>query len=204
MSDQDDRKSMDDVLASIRRIVRAEKEPDAEDTAGAASSPAESAPEEAPEAVQPAPVQSSPPPPAPEAPVETPPEATAAPTPATEEGEPLALTPDMRRDDADPGELPPVETGPSDNAAAALAGSAAAIVATATDAEEPAPMGIDRSDIREMVLDVLREELAAGGSGAEAIKGIIRDELMAGEIGQNISQNVMTLIQSEVSKALDK
>ncbi len=65
-------------------------------------------------------------------------------------------------------------------------------------------MGIDRSDIREMVLDVLREELAAGGSGAEAIKGIIRDELMAGEIGQNISQNVMTLIQSEVSKALGK
>ena len=34
MSNGHDRKSMDDVLASIRRIVRAEKEPDAETTGG--------------------------------------------------------------------------------------------------------------------------------------------------------------------------
>lgn len=220
MSGEDDRKSMDDVLASIRRIVRAEKDPNAEPAADATSA----APEEAPKADP----EPSSPTVSPQEPASTDPAPELAPVP--EESAPLALTSEMRRDDAlpddgaadtadadeaaadmpdaEPG--PPPQSAPTDNAGAALVGAGAAAAAMAgssmTDdrVSDIGSLPIDRSDIREIVLDVLREEMATGGSASDAIRGIIRDELMAGEIGQNISQNVMTLIQSEVTKALGK
>lgn len=147
MSNGTDRKSMDDVLASIRRIVRAEKEPGAE--------------------------------------------------PATRErshaaagggggDEPLALTPDMRSDrEVEPEAISrPAGTG----------GFNASI------AESPATP--DRETLRALVREILVEELTKGEAQG-AVRGIIRDELMQGDIGSNISQNVLNLIQAEIAKALE-
>lgn len=132
MSDTEGRKSMDDVLASIRRIVRSEKEPE--------------------EAV-----------------------ALDEQTPPPADG-PLELTPDMRMDEQ--------------------------IVETAVEpVAEAIPAMPDDSQIRDMIRDVLREELAGDQLG-ETVKSILREELVNGEIGSNISQNVMALIRSEVSAAL--
>lgn len=145
MSSSENRKSMDDVLASIRRIVRAEKDPEsAREPAGTA------------EAARPAQRQE----------------------PAFTEPEvPLALTPDMRMDeDGDPEE----------------AGSP----------PPPAAAAPDREELTRMIREVLREELEGGGA-EDMVRDIIRDELTTGEIGDNISQNVLRLIRDEVAKALE-
>lgn len=147
MSDTDNRKSMDDVLASIRRIVRSEKEPNAE-----------------PEVAAPSVV-----------------------SPDDMDG-PLELTPDMRMDPAE--------------------GAPEAPAVTPFDAPAPAPehlagSSLDEEAIRNVVREVLLEMLQDSDAG-DLVRGIIREELVNGEIGGNISQNVMAMIQSEVSKAVQK
>lgn len=151
MSDAENRKSMDDVLASIRRIVRAEKSP---------------APE-----VEPAPE----------------PEPPAA-------AEPLALTPDMRLEPSVEPQAPIPTPAP------------VAVPQAAPPAEMPAEQvtaavmpALDSDQIRAMVRDVVIEELR-GPYGDEIVRDIIRNELTAGEIGANISQNVVRMIQSEIAK----
>lgn len=162
MSDQDTRKSMDDVLASIRRIVRAEKNPEAE-TVGEAE----------PETVD---------------------------AGAESDGEiPLELTPDMRMAEAN---LEPQA-------------SAAEFVTTPPEVDEVAPPippiapvadavpALDPDAIRDMVRDVVREELASSGL-TDTIKSVLKDELTTGDVGGNISRNVLRMIKSEVAKATAK
>ncbi|MEL7471394.1 MAG: hypothetical protein AAFN27_23295 [Pseudomonadota bacterium] len=160
MSDTDNRKSMDDVLASIRRIVRAEKDP----------------------------VSTQDPDPVAETGFETPPE------PETEAIEPLALTPEMRMtpDVNAPDAASELDETPLESTTAAVAD----VVPSVTDALDP-------DQIREMVREVVMEQLGGADAG-EMIRSVIRDELTTGEIGGNISQNVMRLIQAEVGKALGK
>ena len=149
MSETEERKSMDDVLASIRRIVRSEKEPE-------------------PVAV----------PDAQERPV-------SAPDPV-EEDAPLALTPEMMMGDAEVEE--------------ASAAPAADVADTQTPAPAVAPAAtVDPAILRDMVREVVLEQLA-GDQAGDLVRNVIRDELMNGEIGANISQNVMALIQSEIAK----
>lgn len=151
MSDTDERKSMDDVLASIRRIVRSEKDPE---------------------------------------PAVAVPEAEAKPvTGAADGGEemPLELTADMRTDEA-----------PEMAGAAPVTDSQ--IGASATVAAAAAP-SFDMDQIKEMVREVVMEQLS-GEQGGALVKNILKEELMSGEIGSNMSQNVMALIQAEVAKAL--
>ena len=140
MSNSDTRKSMDDVLASIRRIVRAEKEPE--------------------DAVQP--------------------ETDAAPETdgLTRPDQPLELTPDMRMHDQ---------------------AAAAAPAADPVDPPMPAP-GLDEGAIRELIRQVLQEELSNGGADP-LIRAVIRDELTKGSTGSNISKNVLRLVRAEIQKA---
>lgn len=160
---------MDDVLASIRRIVRSEKEPD--DVAPA-------------DAGDPAPDM------------------------------PLELTPDMRTDAekaedllqeaSQPMESAPPEAPLAENpvADAPVAGAPQGGIAQPQTSFDPDPIP-DDSQIKDMIREVLREEIAGDQLG-EAVRGIIREELMTGEIGANISQNVMALIQAEVASAIGK
>jgi hypothetical protein len=149
-----DRKSMDDVLASIRRIVRAEKE-------GAVASVSGEGPHEDIGA-------------------------------ASDGEEPLVLTPEMRTD-----------------AGAGAAGTGAPTAERAADMSEatympgaaPEEAVHDREALRAMLRELLREELS-GGAAEESVRGILRDELTSGEIGSNISQNVLRMIRAEVAKAL--
>ncbi len=151
MSDPEDRKSMDDVLASIRRIVRSEKDPveQASEVFDADSQPSE------------------------------PPVAD----------QPLALTPDMRSDDSPSG---------ADDSAAPV--TAAAAVATAVGAAA-SPSG-DQAGLQDMIRGVVMEVLS-GDQAGELIRSVLKDELVNGETGGNISQNVMALIQAEVGKLKD-
>lgn len=149
MTNGNDHKSMDDVLASIRRIVRAEKDPESDPGGQAVRRPGD---------------------------------------------EPLALTPDMRTDasSVDPEAI----ARPADSA---RPGSAP----TADAPGRRAAAAPDAETLRRMIREVLIEELASGGAD-EAVRDIIRDELTNGEIGANISQNVLRLIQSEVARTLDE
>ena len=151
MSDSETRKSMDDVLASIRKIVRAERDPDADDAVVADRS-------------------------------------------ASGQGDsPLELTPAMMSEAEE---------------AAAAAGSAAEFVHAPEPLNDnvfapPPPAAVpalDEDQIRDLVREVLREELEAG-NGAEMVREIIKAELTTGEIGGNISRNVLRLIRSEVAKS---
>lgn len=139
-----ERKSMDDVLASIRRIVRAEKE-------GAMATESAEGPGQ---------MSSG----------------------RTDAEPPMVLTPEMRTDlDAEGG-------GAAGRHAAGPSGAASAIAA-------------DREALRGMLRDLLHDELSGGAADA-AVRGIIRDELTSGEVGNNISQNVLRAIRAEVAKAL--
>lgn len=69
---------------------------------------------------------------------------------------------------------------------------------------------IDEAALEEMIRRIVREELAAQPPAApppaappddEAMRQVVREELM-GETGQNISRNVQSLIQAEVSRLL--
>jgi cell pole-organizing protein PopZ len=237
MSNEEDRKSMDDVLASIRRIVRSEKDPEqpmeppADSAATPMAEPA-SAPDLPPQGMAPgkfAPqdtaIQDSVPspkaemPPSDVAPAPTPvdagreptlvPSAGLGPTPTSEApapaapddpGEvPLALTSDMRLDESD-------AKGGSDLAQAMDAASTEdpmpeSAEETVSDPVAPAAPSIDPETLKGLMRTVILEELTSSDAAGEAIRAVIRDELMTGEIGQNISQNVLALIQAEVAKA---
>ena len=154
MTHSDD-KSMDDVLASIRRIVRAEKE------SGVATATGEEPFDEAGR--------------------------------RSADEAPLMLTPEMRAD------------GGSAHAQAPARPELAADTAEASGGNEPLDRDALRAAVREVLAEllpeVLREELS-GGSAAEAVRGTVRDELTNGQVGRNISQNVLRLIRDEVAKAV--
>jgi hypothetical protein len=146
---------MDDVLASIRRIVRTEKRVE-------------------------------------DAEVVVPIDERRGDGPGWEgEGEDtLLLTPEMRTD-----------SGAHEPAAGAGARpTELAADMSEASAGEPAPLP-DREALRAMLREVLREEMD-GGLAEGLVREIIRDELVHGEIGGNISQNVLRLIRDEVAKAV--
>lgn len=148
---------MDDVLASIRRIVRAEKDPDSVQDA------------------QTLPTETTAPPPEPE---------------AAEEGAPLALTPDMLM---------------AEETAAAMAEPVSDVVEAAETIQETASdaMAIDPDMVRDMVRETVMEQL--NGPDADAlIRKVIRDELVTGDVGSNISKNVLRLIRTEIESSLAK
>lgn len=156
MSNDGNRKSMDDVLASIRRIVTSEKN----------GTPAEDAvvAEDAPEA------------------------------PASDE--PLALTPDMRTDAAD--EIPSDDEAPAVEADTGVADAGLA----ATETAQKVTAMPDASELEDLVRTIVREEIEKLGFNADMIRNVLTEELTTGETGNNISTNVMRLIQAEVGKAL--
>jgi hypothetical protein len=155
-----DDKSMDDVLASIRRIVRTERQDaGAGDAGGAGHGGREGFVQE------------------------------------TDAEEPLILTPEMRIDIGD---------APRAGMGAAPADAPSELDADIADASA-APAMPDPGVLRTMLRDLLREELAqtlGEGRPAEAVREIVRDELVHGETGDNVSQNVLRLIRDEVSRAL--
>ncbi len=184
-TDTDARKSMDDVLASIRRIVRAERDEISDGPVDA---------DVVPEA-----------------------KTNAA-------GDiPLALTPDMMSADETPDNMTPrapmPATDPHDNegtdmnvddADDANAELRTAQVARFVNPPEPAEevekasssvgLNLDEDELRDLIREVVREELA-DGRAAGIVRDIIKAELTTGEIGGNISRNVLRLIRSEVAKA---
>lgn len=166
MSDTENRKSMDDVLASIRRIVRAEKDPETLQDAQVIQETAMTMEPVVAEVV--------------------------------EESVPLELTPDMRMSPEEPEEaISSVDVVEPVEPVAPVAMDAPSDVPSEEAAE------FDPDMIRDMVRDVVMEQLA-GADGDKLIRDVIRNELTAGEIGANISKNVLRLIQSEVGKALAK
>lgn len=159
MSDNDSRKSMDDVLASIRRIVRSEREPQAEEAQ------------------------------------------TVAGTPDADKAAgdmPLELTPAMMSDGDGEAEDASGEVSEFVSAPEPLGDSI--FTAPPAAAAAPAAPAMDEDRIRELIREVVREELA-DGDGAGLVREIIKAELTTGEIGGNISRNVLRLIRSEVAKA---
>lgn len=166
MSDTENRKSMDDVLASIRRIVRSEKEPAEAEIAPDVAEIGTSAEAEMVDAVD----------------------------------APLELTPDMRMDDASGPSAPDVmPVPPAVNPLSDPSPTPEAQMATESVVDAPAALP-SHDDIREIVRTVLLEELK-GDAFADVVRSILRDELYTGETGSNISQNVMTLIETEIAKA---
>ena len=155
MSDNDKRKSMDDVLASIRRIVRSEREPQAEDAEPVSGTPNK---------------------------------------PGGAGDMPLELTPAMMSDEADEAEAP--------TSVSAFVSAPEPLEDSIFAAQPAAPAGpaVDEERLRELIREVLMEELA-DGEGADLVREIIRAELTTGEIGGNISRNVLRLIRSEIAKA---
>ena len=176
------RKSMDDVLASIRRIVRAERDE-----------------------LNDGPVD-------------------ADVVPDSKSGDaPLALTPEMMSADevaakTTLGVSRPI-SDPHDNEGADMNANdpddvnselRTARVARfvnppePVDDDEPASasggLDLDEDELRDLIRQVVREELA-DGRAAGIVRDIIKAELTTGEIGGNISRNVLRLIRSEVAKA---
>lgn len=146
MNETENRKSMDDVLASIRRIVRSEKQPDAETAETADDGPV-------PQEIKPT-------------------------------GDiPLALTPDMRLQEK------------PDHAAIAET------IVPPSPAPSVPPAMPDDDHLRALIREVLAEEM--GGDDMDAlIRDVIRHELTRGDIGGNISSNVLRLVKSEIAKAI--
>ncbi|MEL6476941.1 MAG: hypothetical protein AAFR17_06395 [Pseudomonadota bacterium] len=169
---------MDDVLASIRRIIRSDKGPAAE-----AASPAKPS----------SPGPQSPPP----SPARNPAVEVAA---ADSASEPLTLTPDMMvgGSSTDPAptsaqpsmpsppkpaqDLPPRAPEPAATVAPLQpAQPASAMPAIAEPQQASAPLVLDEAAVEGMVRRVLHEELM-------------------GQIGQNISANVQRMIEAEIAK----
>ena len=169
MSDTGNRKSMDDVLASIRRIVRAEKDP--ETLQDAQVIPETAMPMEPPAAE------------------------------VVEETIPLELTPDMRMSEEEAAEDAEVSAAEESAPMAPMAMDEP--VAEPVAAAGAGVEALDPDMIRDMVRDVVMEQLS-GTDADQLIRDVIKNELTAGEIGANISNNVLRLIQSEVGKALSK
>lgn len=191
MAENDSGKSMDDVLASIRRIVRAERDADgpgseeAQVVAGGQDGDEGDAPlaltpdmmSDAESPGGPAPVPAPPP-------HDPGPSAADAPPPVDVFGDPVGEAADLRPRAA---ELAPFVNAPDP-------------IDAEPEAPAPAAPAIDEDTLREMVREVIREELAAGQAEG-MVREIIRSELTTGEIGANISRNVLRLVRSEVAKA---
>ncbi len=196
------RKSMDDVLASIRRIIGAEKKGGYDDL------PAADQPGEEPLALG-TPIR------------EGNPEKARGPEPAPTEpaADPLSLTPNMRVDFSKLTEDGPAEPVRPEPAAAEPApgplgaapmpeqiGAGPAEPAEAPVHEDEAVV-IDEAALEEMIRRIVREEIDArmGAAADEAaareddMRRVVREELM-GETGQNISRNVQKMIQAEVKR----
>lgn len=182
---------MDDVLASIRRIVRAEKVPEDDTKPDLDPVPAE--------------------------------DRIGRPAPETEET-PLPLTPDMRAADADlaehddgleddfeddedellPDELDAVIDADIEEAMEEAQperlGPPPRVVASSAEPAATAGAVPDYVQIDEMVRAAVLEALR-GGAGEDLVREIIRDELINGEIGNNVSQNVIALIRRQLAKS---
>ncbi len=189
------RKSMDDVLASIRRIIGADKKDGYDDmpepdligrdepplALGAPIAEGDPAKTRAPEA---APSAS-----APDAP------------------DPLSLTPNMRVDFSKLTEEDPPRPEPA--AVAPPPPSAPAMPEPEPELADEEAVVIDEAALEDMIRRIVREEIAEREAGAEAdaaerreeMRQVVREELM-GPTGQNISRNVQKMIQAEVAKLL--
>lgn len=208
------RKSMDDVLSSIRRIIGAEKKDGYDELPEPGGQGAE------------APLNLG-------APIAAGDPAKAAGGAAAAEGDPLSLTPNMRvdfsklgdrGDDADATRIggPAPQPQPMPLSPEQLGGSRepdpVAPLAAVPDPEPSAPsypagdeddeaVLIDEAALEEMIRRIVREELdaqrAAEADRQEEMRQVVRDELM-GETGQNISRNVQRMIQAEVSRMLSE
>ena len=146
MNENENRKSMDDVLASIRRIVRAEREP---------------------QDVEAVPVDA---------------------------GSVEAMIADDIVDTRDV-----VVEQVATAAAFVSAPEPLEDAIVPPPAAEAAP-AIDEESLRALVREIVLEELA-DGQGMDLVREIIKAELTTGEIGGNISRNVLRLIRSEIAKA---
>jgi len=120
------------------------------------------------------------------------------------DAEPLSLSPEMREGEAPIPLGQPIGRGdadPSDNAPVPMpvrggAAAPAPVEETGGDA-----VVIDEAALEDMIRRVVRDELTQTGPGDEMIRQIIHEEL-SGDIGQRISANVRRLIQDEVSRLL--
>lgn len=162
MSNSGNRKSMDDVLASIRRIVRSETPANGEP--GAEEPPAS------------APVA---------------------------EDETFSLTPDMRVDTVpqdDPWSSPLREVGDAADEVMESVEDTAAHVEEAAESlvEEVVPAPAEEPDAAAEEDSLVIDEAAL----EQMIRDVIRDELVNGEIGRNISVNVQRMIEAEIAKAM--
>ena len=169
MSDTENRKSMDDVLASIRRIVRAEKDPETLQDAQVIQETAMT--------MEPAVAE------------------------VVEESVPLELTPDMRMSPEEPEEAE--EATSSVDVVEPVEPVAPVAMDAPSDVPSEEVAEFDPDMIRDMVREIVMEQMA-GADADKLMRDVIRNELTAGEIGANISKNVLRLIQSEVGKALAK
>lgn len=166
MAEGETRNSMDDVLASIRRIVRAEREANESGTDNAVI------------------------------------------LPDNMDGgtgdSPLALTPEMMSETDDAPDEPLREDFPAPGERASeLATFVRAPDSVGGDTEAPAAtpgLQMDNAALRDLIREIIREELASG-EAERLVRGIIKAELTTGDIGANISRNVLRLIRSEVAKA---
>ena len=173
MTENDPRKSMDDVLASIRKIVKAERE------AGGAEPVEEAVPfdGDAPLALtvdmmssqsQPDPVH----------------DVLEAPVGGDEAGDARPRAADIATyvSAPDPIEAAPVELAPE-------------------PVPQPAPTpALDADSLRALVREVIREELSSGEAEG-LVRQIITTELTTGAVGANISRNVLRLIRNEIAKS---
>lgn len=176
MSNETERRSMDDVLASIRRIIRSDKGPGADISA---PKPPSAAPEPAPSSE---PADNAPLALTPDMMVSTSadsdqkkPETDNAPLPFTSAAPTSDVSPSSGQVMAQPVPADPEKTV----VPAPVAPESTAPVVAAPQAS--APLVLDEAAIEGMVRRVLHEELM-------------------GQIGQNISANVQRMIEAEVAK----
>lgn len=167
---------MDDVLASIRRIVRAETKSDPEESkpadtsltgaeaekgvaSEAGASPAEQVPDAGTGDIS----------------EKTAPAEISAQNP--DDPAPLLLTPEMRADRA----------GGRRAAAGAPAGTAS-----------PAASAPEREILRMLITEIVAAEMR-GDAIRDILRDIIRDELTDGPLGENATQNVRAMIRAEIA-----
>lgn len=177
------RKSMDDVLASIRRIIGAEKKDGYDDMPESGDSAAAQDP-----LTLGAPIRRGDP------------EKLRA-----EVADPLSLTPNMRVDFSKLTQEEGTRIAPP--AGVPMPPPPAREPAPRFEPEEADDdaVVIDEAALEDMIRRIVREELDARAAEADdsedAMRRIVREEL-GGETGQAISRNVLRLIQSEVAKLL--
>lgn len=176
MSSRGDHDSMDDVLASIRRIVRAETKSDPEESKAADRSLTGADAEDgvASEAEAP-PAEHVPDAGTGDVSEKTAPAAISDQNP--DDAAPLLLTPEMRADRAGGHE---VKSG-------APAGTAA-----------PAASAPEREILRMLIAEIVAAEMR-GDAIRDILRDIIRDELTNGPLGKNASQNVRAMIRAEIA-----